>query len=355
MTRIPAERIWQAQDPASRATVALLAPASWLYGAAVAVRNRLYDSGRLRMSALPLPAVSVGNLTVGGTGKTPFAAWLAGRLIASGAKPGILLRGYGQDEPDVHRHLNPGALVVSGADRLASAVVARDRGATVLVLDDAFQHRRVARDADVVLLSADRHAGVRLLPAGPWREPLSALKRATHIVVTRKSASPMRAREVEAFARRLAPHAPVAVAFLTSQSIVRWGDGYIQPLSVLAGRKVLAAVGVADPRSVDAQLRHAGARATLRAYPDHYAFPGPEIAALARGAGEADYFVCTLKDAVKLGPAWPPSAPPIWYLSQRMSVEAGADVLDALVSRLATLASAIASSRRPEPAKDPNP
>ncbi|HVZ47678.1 MAG TPA: tetraacyldisaccharide 4'-kinase [Gemmatimonadaceae bacterium] len=347
MFRAQVERRWESTTALSRAMRVALTPFSWCYGGAVALRNRLYDARVLTAHALGLPTVSVGNLTVGGTGKTPLAAWLAERLWASGIRPGILLRGYGDDEPEVHRRLVPSAVVVTGADRVAAAAHARALGARVLVLDDGFQHRRAARDADVVLISADRHRAVRLLPAGPWREPVSSLRRATHVVVTRKRTSLMHAREVVAFAARAAPQAEVAVVHLAGDAVVRWGTGEARPLATLAGQRVLAVAGVGDPRAFEAQLRDAGARVALRAFRDHHGFSQTDIETLAWEATGADLLVCTLKDAVKIGPGWPPSAPPVWYLSQRVSVEIGAEILEGLVRRLATLAPATDSSRRP--------
>lgn len=352
MISLRIERRWESTGAASRALWFALTPASWLYGAVVALRNRAYDARILPVHSLGLPTVSVGNLTVGGTGKTPVAAWLAGRLAGHGARPGILLRGYGDDEALVHRRLVPRAIVVPGADRVKSALRARELGAAVLVLDDAFQHRRVARDADVVLISADRHRSVRLLPKGPWREPMSSLRRATHVVVTRKRTSLMHAREVVTFASRVAPQVEVAVVHLAADAVVRWDGSESRPLARIAGRTVLAVAGVGDPRSFESQLRDAGARVALRAFRDHHAFNSADIDALAWEATGADLVVCTLKDAVKLGPHWPPSAPPIWYLSQRVSIEIGAEILEGLARRLATLTPTADSSRRPMPAKD---
>ena len=138
------ERIWAEDGPAAWA----LTPLSWIFSTAVAVKNVLYDIGLLRARKLALPAVSVGNLSVGGTGKTPVSAWVAAELARRGARPAIVLRGYGDDEVLVHRALNPGVPVIVDADRVRGAATAKAQGATVVVLDDAFQHRRAARDAD---------------------------------------------------------------------------------------------------------------------------------------------------------------------------------------------------------------
>ena len=142
------------------------------YGAAMRARHGLYDSGALPSASPELPVLSIGNLTVGGTGKTPVAAWVAGQL-RSRSRPAILLRGYGGDEVHVHARLNPGIPVIANADRVAGVRQALAQGADVVVADDAFQHRQLRRTADVVLVSVEQMLRPRrLLPAGPWREPL---------------------------------------------------------------------------------------------------------------------------------------------------------------------------------------
>src|SRR6185295_16021629 len=174
MRRGGVERIWYGEDAAAAVGRAGLWPFSIAFQVATKTRDALYALGALRVEAPALPVISVGNLTVGGTGKTPFAAWLAGRLSAL-AVPAIVLRGYGNDEVDVHRRLNPHIPVVVGVDRAAARREAKSRDADVVVLDDAFQHRRVDRTADIVLLSVEQLLRPRrLLPAGPWREPLTA-------------------------------------------------------------------------------------------------------------------------------------------------------------------------------------
>jgi tetraacyldisaccharide 4'-kinase len=335
MVELRLERRWESTTLASRALRFALAPLSWLYGRVVAVRNWMYDASVLRSHALGLPTISIGNLTVGGTGKTPMASWFASQIAAAGGVPAILLRGYGGDEVKVHNLLTPNAIVVAGADRRRSAETARNRGATAIVLDDGFQHRKVKRDADVVIISADRHRQTRLLPAGPWREPFISLRRATHIIVTRKRTTPLHAREVLGYATRMAPNAEAAIVHLAADRVVRWDGAGSEPLSVLAGQTVLAICGIGDPRSFEAQLRELGSRVALRSHRDHHAYTAAETEAYASDARGADYVVCTLKDAVKLAPFWPSTAPPLWYLSQRVSIELGAESLEGLARRLA--------------------
>lgn len=329
------ERKWESTTTGARVLRAALGPLAWGYGRVVALRNTAYDRGWLASYPLGAPTVSIGNLTVGGTGKTPVAAWFAGRIAANGGRPAILLRGYGGDEPLVHKLLNPDVVVIAGADRRRSAAGALDRGATALVLDDGFQHRRARRDADVVLLSADRHRQVRLLPAGPWREPAMSLRRATHVIVTRKRAMPLHAREVMEYVTRVAPNAVPAIVHLTPEFLVRWETGERHQLEDLAGRTALAISAIGDPRAFESQLRAAAMRVAGRPFPDHHAFTPGDVRRLADEARGADVTICTLKDAVKLGPIWPPSAPPLWYLSQSVRIEHGAEALEGLARRLA--------------------
>ena len=329
--------VWQSSSVGARLMRGALVPASWGYAAVVAARNAAYDHGWLRAHQLALPAISVGNLTVGGTGKTPVSAYIAARLAERGMKPAIVMRGYGSDETLVHARLNPEVPVVIAADRVRGALDARTAGSDIVVLDDAFQHRRARRDADVVLLSAELAGPVRPLPAGPWREPLTSLARASLIVVTRKSASPVRARELYLHARRFAPAAGGAIVHLAADRLVAWGSGDVTELTTIRDRRVVAAAAVGDPRAFAAQLADAGARVELVARRDHHPYSAQDALALARRAEGDSMIVCTLKDAVKLGPLWPREAPPLWYLSQRVVVESGAADLDGILATLVAL------------------
>jgi tetraacyldisaccharide 4'-kinase len=331
-----AHLVWESASLGARVAREALRPASWVYGGVVAARNAAYDHGWFRSHALAVPAVSVGNLTVGGTGKTPVSAYIAARLADRGMHPAIVMRGYGNDEALVHARLNPGIPVVIAADRVRGAFESRLAGRDVVVLDDGFQHRRARRDADIVLLSADLAGPVRPLPAGPWREPLTSLARATLIVVTRKSASAVRARELLLHARRFAPQAGVALIHLAADRVVEWASGEARELAVLRGRRVIAAAAIGDPRAFAGQLVEAGAQVELSAERDHHAYSAGDATALARRAEQGGVVVCTLKDAVKLGPIWPRAAPPLWYLSQRVVVESGAADLDAVLATIGT-------------------
>ena len=271
-------QVWTSSSLAARMARGALMPASWVYAAVVAARNAAYDNGWLRSHELALPAISVGNLSVGGTGKTPVSAFIAARLEERGFKPAIVMRGYGRDEALVHARLNPGVPVVIAADRVRGAAEARAIGRNVAVLDDAFQHRRAKRDVDVVLLAADLAGPVRPLPAGPWREPLTSLARASLIVVTRKSASPVRARELLAHARRFAPNTGGAIVHLAADRLVAWLSGEFLDLATLRGKTVLATAAIGDPRAFAAQLTPRGCRRPRRVHTERRCQIGPGLA-----------------------------------------------------------------------------
>ncbi|MES2522200.1 MAG: tetraacyldisaccharide 4'-kinase [Gemmatimonadota bacterium] len=347
--------LWYGAGIASQSARALLTPASWLFSAVVARRNRGYERNLPRRTALP--ALSVGNLTVGGTGKTPVAAWCTERLRKLGAHPAVVLRGYGDDEWRVHALLNPGVPVIVSPDRVSAIITAQTKGADVAVLDDAFQHRRAARVADFVLVSADRWTEhVRLLPAGPYREPLSSLSRASVAIITVKSATDEMVQRVTDAVGRAAPDVPIAVIRLrpgtlrlaatlnaaatdSSRAVRKSRDttGMLShPPEWLAGRAVVAASAVGDPDAFEAQLRALGAdiRHAVR-FADHYAYSDADAARIAAlAATAAGGVVCTLKDAVKLQGVWPREAPPLWYVSQSVVVDRGAEALDRAFARV---------------------
>lgn len=329
------ESLWHGDAAPAAVARAVLAPASVVYRVITVARNGLYDRGLLPIARTPIPVVSIGNLAVGGTGKTPFAAWLVHAFRERGARPALVLRGYGGDEPRVHALLNPDVPVFVNADRGRGVQDAASGGCDLAVLDDAFQHRRVARLEDVVLVSAERwREPIRLLPSGPWREAPSALSRASLVIVTRKAAG----REPAAsLMRRLSAYTRTgagSVAALQLDSLHHVVTGTMHPLSMISGRNVLAVAGVGDPTSFAGQLRQVGARVTLRPYPDHHAFDASDVARLAKDAGTFEHILCTLKDAVKLGPRWPREAPPLWYVSLRCEVEVGGAEVSALIDRV---------------------
>ena len=313
----------------------LLTPFEGVYRAAVGGRNALFDLGIRQAREPALPAVSVGNLSMGGTGKTPFASFLAGRLLAMGLRPGLVLRGYGDDEVAVHQLLQPSLAVFATADRVAGSERARADGCEVVIFDDAFQHRQVRRDIDVVLVSADAPWTTRCLPRGPLREPVTAVRRADLVVVTRKAASAELALAIERRVRVLGAQT-VVHATLSLDRILGLGPD-MPPRAehdVIAGKSVLAIAGVGDPDAFFGQLEQLGARVFRRPFPDHFPYGAADITSLQRGAESVDYVVCTLKDAVKLRALWPRSGPPLWYVSQRVDLTSGEGAVDDVLRRL---------------------
>jgi tetraacyldisaccharide 4'-kinase len=319
------ERVWYPSAGGAAPPLALRL-ASRVYGRAVRRRAAAAErdaSGALR---LPVPCVSVGNLSVGGTGKTPLAAWIAGELAALGERPAIVSRGYGGrapgpervpadggaatarrfgDEPALLAAQLPGVPVVVGRDRHAAGMLAvRACGATVVVADDAFQHRRLARDLDVAVVDATRGMGNGwLLPAGPLREPAAGLARAGVVVVNRvgEAGSP------EGVLRAVAALAPRAAVVSADLAFAGLRDARSGASANLApGTPVFGFCGIANPDSFRRTLERQGLRVVgWERFPDHHRYRGAELARLARAAaaGGAAAAVTTAKDAVRVG-AW---------------------------------------------------
>jgi tetraacyldisaccharide 4'-kinase len=288
---------------------------SLAYGAGVALRAAAYATGIRRVHALDRPVVSVGNLTVGGTGKTPFVAWLARRLLDAGKRPAVLSRGYGprpegsdlSDEGTLLRDLlGPSVPQVEDPDRVRGgrALLARHPRTEVVLLDDGFQHRRLARDLDVVLLDATDPLGAgRLLPRGRLRERPRALRRSDVVVVTRADrAAPGTLPALRAFVARRAPLATLAVATTAPRALAR-PDGGEEPLEALRGDRVVLYAGVGNPGAFEADVRRLGADVVARRFvPDHHLPDAREPARLASLLAEsgAGRVVTTRKDLVKL-------------------------------------------------------
>lgn len=316
-------RWWRGEGGAAGAALdRLLWPAELAYRGVVYARNLAYDRGLFSQAAPPIPVVSIGNIGVGGAGKTPFAAWVARRAADWGRRPVVVLRGYGADELLVHRELNPDLPVIASPRRAEGVERAAREGCDAAILDDAFQHRALARRLDVVLVAAESwRAPIRLLPRGPWREPRGALGRAGVVVVTRKSAS---AADAGALAEELARgiRAPVAVC--------RIAPTHLEPLHAaggpagldwLRGRDLLAVASLADPRPFVDHLREHGARVELLAFPDHHDFDAADAERIVRAAGPRP-IVTTRKEAVKLRPLLPPRLE-AKVLDQRVEPEEG--------------------------------
>lgn len=236
------------------------------YGCCMRLRRTAYRQGVFASGKVDVPVISIGNLSAGGTGKTPFVALLAAELAQAGRKPGILLRGYRQtqagisDEAELYRRLCPDSMLEVGSDRLLSAKRAMEKGADVLLMDDGFQHLRLRRNVDIVLIDATSPwAGGNCIPGGLLREPVSTLRQADVVVVTRSEQVPRSA--VEKIQQRLCALAPGALITTARHKACRLFDlnGKQFPLELLRGKRVLALSAIARPESFHATLEGLGA------------------------------------------------------------------------------------------------
>ena len=330
------ERMWRRETGAAgKALQVALAPAELLFRTAVRARDAAYAHELMPAARARVPVLSVGNLVVGGAGKTPLTAWLARRLVDAGHSPAVLHGGYAEDEPELHRAWNPDIPVYVGRDRVVSARAATEAGATVLLLDDGFQHRRLDRDVDLVLVPAESWTTEpHLLPRGPWREPVIALRRASAVVITHRASSPAQRQAARDGASAVAPDVPVMVVALVAD---RWRTGADALEPAPAGARppeqpVVAVTAIAQPTLFVENARAAGATVDeLVAFPDHHAFDASDAAEIqSRAAGRG--IVTTAKDWIKLQALLP--AAKVHVLEQRVVLEQGSELLDALLARL---------------------
>jgi tetraacyldisaccharide 4'-kinase len=307
-----------------------LNPLSSIYGVAVRARNALYDSGRLRTRRLQGPVVSVGNLSAGGSGKTPFVMLLGDLLKARGVKFDVLSRGYGRrsrgvllvdpaglpqeygDEPLlIARKLQ--VPVVVGEDRFAAGRFAESRfGAQLHLLDDGFQHRGLARNFDIVLVTP-QDTGDRLLPAGRLREPLCALRRADAVVLSSGASEdsfPLQGK----------------IVWRVRRGIIAQG----------VPERPVVFCGIARPQNFLLQLRTANVEPAAQAfYRDHHLYSESDVRQLLelKQRSEAAGFVTTEKDAVNLGP-YLSALVPLTVVPVRMELADPADALDTMLRKI---------------------
>lgn len=326
----------------------LLRLPAFLMKAITGARNRLYDFGWLPSHRLQMPIVSVGNLTVGGTGKTPMVVWLAKALIERGFRPGVLSRGYRSeehnqggeglnDEGRLFASLLPDVPQVQQPNRVQGATELQDRGCDAIVLDDGFQHRRLARDVDLVLVDATRPWGLpageagqpavqSILPRGLMRESLESLARASAIVITRSDS--VEAESLERLEADLQAGAPGVVRLLAEHRPVRVRRGEeVLELESLRDRPLQVVSGIGNPQAFEATVRRLGAKVTsVHAFADHHPFERSEIEAIA-ARGE---WIATAKDAVKLESFGLPHL----VLDVEFAITRGRLVLEALLDSL---------------------
>lgn len=354
----------------SRVVRPFLVLPGFAYAAAVRLRNHLYDTGRLPSFRLPCLVVSVGNLTVGGTGKTPLTSHLAALLRESGYCTGIVSRGYRRrggrapllvsngralladaraagDEPYLIARDHPALPVAVGADRAGTARLLLDAASPeVIVLDDGFQHRRLARDVDLLLVDGrDPWGNGRMLPRGTLREPVASIARASACVLTRSDGTIPAG--LAAALERYNPGAALFHCRLEPRGFVKADGETIGPAS-LKGFSAFAFSGIARPERFEDDLRGLGVRISgCRRFPDHHRFRRRDLERIALEARRclADVVVTTEKDLVRIAAA-PESSPPLYALSIHAIFAGGGDFSGWLLERLAAVRP---GRRRPAP------
>jgi tetraacyldisaccharide 4'-kinase len=307
------EIVWARRGLRGWAGWLALQPASGLFATGVALRNLGYRLGLFRVHRAGIAVISVGNLSVGGMGKTPLTLWLARQLSATGVRVAILLRGYkgrAREVTVVSKGAGPEVDVAAAGDeavmlakcfdgvvvtarRRVDGVAAAERlGCRVVVLDDGFQHRAVARDFDLVLINGRRAA---LLPAGPMRERRAALKRADAVALVQKtdepSPAPPRVKK------------PLFVVRFTARALVESDSGRWRelPIGLLSGRRVAVVSGIADPQPFYAAVRQWEAQIEeVFEFEDHHSYTQADWQRISRGTREVELIVTTEKDLVKL-------------------------------------------------------
>ena len=317
---------------------------SLLYGLAIHVRRGLYSVGVLQRKKIAPFVISVGNLTLGGTGKTPAVMNIATVLLNAGKRPAVVSRGYGRldeasivivadgermlvdsrtggDEPVLIGSTIPRLPVVVGRDRVNAARLAQERfGIDAVILDDGFQHVRLRRDLDIVLVDAGDPFGTgNLFPAGILREPISALNRADAVLITGVD----RAADLALLRETIAKHAgaPIFSSRLVPKDLVEVMTGEVKQLASIRGVAVLALSGIARPAPFQSLLGRLGADVREKlVFSDHHAYDRSDLAAVVRRAVDcnAGMIVTTEKDAARLRSLRPEG---VWALRVELVVD----------------------------------
>ncbi len=340
------------------------------YGAAVALRNGAYDRGWRRQVKLPCRVVSVGNLTVGGTGKTACVELITRKLTASGRHVAILSRGYGgarrdywlrweggrleingepgggsdglADEPQLlARHLKGVPILVGPRRDRTGQLACESFGVDTVVLDDGFQHRQLQRDCDVVLIHARMpFSGWPLLPRGPMREPLTALKRAQVIVLTKADEALETLGALSERLRSFSPEAAIMTAVHEPSSLEDPLTGRMEGPQYLSGRQVGLVSSIGDPEGFEATIRRLHATVKWhQAFPDHHRYQPGDWTTICDHVARSpvDALVTTEKDWVRFQTcpmSHVPCPTSLWVLSVRMKVLSGEHALDDRLARL---------------------
>lgn len=329
----------------------LCVPAA-LFGCVARLRAGLYDRRLLSVQEVGVPVVSIGNITAGGTGKTPMVALVVRTLIAQGYQPAILSRGYGSspgvpnDEALELARLLPETEHVQEPRRVAGAARLVDRGADVIVMDDGFQHRHLARNLDLVLIDATRPVGLprprkggdavqAFLPRGLMRENFDALKRADFLVITRADqVPPQELEELELMLAEQAGGIPVALARHRPEQV--WTPDGGRPVETLAGLEVDLISAIGNPEAFERTLKDLGAKVCEhRIFEDHHDYSAKDL----EGLGERP-LLTTMKDGVKLESV---GGPQPWIVEVSLEIYRGIEGLGELLS---TLPKPTAAARR---------
>jgi tetraacyldisaccharide 4'-kinase len=334
------------KGPVAMALRGVLALAEHPYGWIVRWRNAQFDRGLTHPARVKAPVISIGNLTVGGTGKSPFVAWLARWFMDRNIAATIISRGYGStsgrpnDEALELAARLPGMPHLQNPDRIAAAGEALTANPKqVLILDDAFQHRRLARDLDIVLLDALAPFGYEhLLPRGLLREPVEGLSRAQVIALTRSDAvDENRRREIETMARRLAPRA-VWIELVHRPTRLVSAGGECLELADLHGEPVAAFCGIGTPAGFRHTLETCGLHISAwLELPDHCPYGERELGRVIDWlkAIDVEHVVCTRKDLVKI-PREELAGKRLWAIEIELAIVRGREALEAILAQVAS-------------------
>ena len=323
---------------------ALLRGAEFGYAAAMRCRNYLYQAGGLPVERVSVPVLSVGNVTLGGTGKTPMVEWLARWYGARGVRLSLVSRGYGakqgaaNDEALELEQRLPEVPHVQNRDRVAASKRAIDElESQLIVLDDGFQYRRLARDLDIVLIDALEPFGFdHVFPRGTLREPLDGLSRADVVALSRADLVDVEERRaIEKRARRHAPRATWMEVSHRPRRLVGVDDRS-EPLEAVAGRRVAAFCGIGNPAGFRKTLTNLGAEVVaMREFADHHAYSANDVQILAEWADllDVEMMVCTAKDLVKLR-LQRIGRRPLWAVAIELKILRGSEEFEARLAAL---------------------
>ncbi len=308
------EQLWYGRGLFARALSLLLAPLAWLYCAVSALRALAYRQGWFRSESAGVPVLVVGNLTVGGTGKTPLVLWLVAHLQRRGLRPGVAMRGYGGSEQGAPRLVRSdsdpfmfgdepvllagraGCPVMVGRDRVATARrLVLEQGCDIVVTDDGLQHYRLRRDGEILVVDGMRGFGNgRCLPAGPLREPRGRTKRVDLVIVNGDDGAVDGAADL------------MRMQLVPGDALNLYHAGQSRALDAFRCEPVTAVAGIGNPERFFTMLRNLGLDTVTRAFPDHHRYSRADLARLPPGP-----VLMTEKDAVKCR-AW--AGAEHWYV-----------------------------------------